>query len=486
MRHRLLALCVVVILLLVLVAACGPEPTPTEVVLAPTDTPAPIPTLEPLDPSRLMPPEDLDSFVFTEEVSWEGTAPDGTEASYQSSTIVKYVGDPQAIQFTGSSNEPTMQMALAAAGVEGDTMDVYVVEGSMYIPVLGSWMQVSLDVPESLIDLGELPFDPEHLTLGEAYTVTQWLEIAQYEGPETYNGTEAVHYSFDETAFDLDLLPAGMEFEEASGNLYVAVEGGYLLHLDMTLSGTGLVLSAEAEEPTLSEGTLEYTSDLTSINEPVTIELPEEVVQATSLPEDIPMPPDADQLMAYDLMGTRSFLFASDSSPEDVAAFFGAEMPENGWTESDAAEEAGAYAFIYTQNDRSVKLDFGPDDASDKTLIRIDIAAAGETLEGMEPSAAQIVGESFMIALRDADYATAYDLCAPDLQAEFGGAEDLGAWMQDNGIVPLEWTFESENVVDSMIQLLGTATFAGDIEAGFVVVVIDVDGEFLVAGFHVG
>lgn len=296
MKGRVLTLCVVVIVLLAMATACGPEPTPTEVVLAPTDTSVPptdTPTPpEPLDPSTLVPPGDLESFVFTEEISWEGTAPNGAEASYQSSTIVTYVGDPQAFQITGTSNEPTMQMALAAAGVEGDTMDMYFVEDSMYIPVLGSWVQVSLDVPESMIGLGELPFDPEHLTFPQAYTITQWLDIAPYEGPETYNGIDAMHYSFDETAFNLDLLPAGMEVEEASGNLYVTVEGGYLLHMDMTLSGTGLVLAAEAEEPTLSEGTLDYTSDLSSINESLTIELPEEVVRATSLPEDIPVPPD--------------------------------------------------------------------------------------------------------------------------------------------------------------------------------------------------
>ncbi len=479
MRNGSVALCVVVALLSALVVACGPEP-------APTDTPAPTPILEPLEPSRLAPPEDLDSFVFTEEVSWEGTAPDGTEVSYQSSTIITYVGDPMAFQITGTSNEPYMQMALEAAGAEGNTMDAYFVEGSLYIPVLGSWMQVSLDAPTSATGLGELPFDPEHLTLGDAYTVTQWLDVAEAVGSETYEGIDVEHYRFDETAFNPDLLPTGMEVEEASGNLYVTVEGGYMLHMDMTLSGTGLVLSAEAEEPTLSEGTLVYRADLSSINEPVAIELPEEAVQATLLPEDIPVPADASQWMAYDLMGAKSFLFASDSSPEDVAAFFRVEMPENGWTESSAAEEAGAYAFMYIRDDRSVKLDFGPDDDSDKTLVRVDIAAAEMSLETVEPSAAQIVGESFMAALRDADYATAYGLCGPDLQAEFDGAEGLGTWMQDNSIVPLAWTFESENVVDSMIQLLGTATFSGDMEAGFKVVVIEVDGEFLVAGFWVG
>lgn len=490
MKNRSLTMCVVVALLLAMVVACGSEPMPTEVVMVPTETPlpptyTPTPTTEPLDPSTLVPPQDLDSFVFTEEISWEGTAPDGTEASYQSSTIVKYVADPQAFQLTATSNEPQMEMALALMGAEGDTMDVYFVEGSMYIPVLGSWMQVSPDVPASLIDLGELPLDPEDLTFPDAYTITQWLDVAEAVGPDTHNGVEVEHYSFDETAFDLELLPDGMAVQDASGNLYVTVEGGYLLHMDMTLSGTGLVLSAEAEEPTLSEGTLEYVSDLTSINEPLTIELPEEAVQATSLPEDIPVPADAVRLMAFDMMGMKLFMVATDSPAAEVAEFYRAEMPENGWTESSVAEDAGAFAFTYTQDGRSVDLEIGTDPEVDKTLISIMPGTAQEILQPVEPSPAQIVGESFMAALRDADYATAYDLCAPDLQAEFDGAEDLGAWMQDNGIVPLEWTFESENVLDAMIQLLGTVTFAGDVEAGFEVVVIEVDGELLVTGFHV-
>jgi hypothetical protein len=449
-------------------------------------TPTPTPTPEPLDPSSLVPPEDLDSYLFTEEILWEGTAPDGSEASFQTSTVIEYVREPMAMHIGVTSNEPEMAMALGLMGMEGDTMDLYVIEGSLYMPVFGSWMQVSLDAPESMMDLDEMPFDLEDLGFGEAYTMTQWLEQAEYEGEETHNGLQVIHYSFDETAFNLDLLPAGMEVEEASGNLYVTVEGGYLVRMDMTLSGSSLGLSVASEEPTLAEGTLEYVADLSSIGESITVDLPGDVVEATRLPEDIPIPDDASQMMALDMMGIRAFVLVSDSPPEAVADFYRTEMPENGWTETNATEDAGTYTFEYTQDDRSVELEIGTDTDFGKTAIFIVPGVDETALQAVDSVAAQIVADGFMMALQEADYATAYDLCAPDLQAEFGSAEDLGAWIQDNGIEPLDWTFTSENPVDEMYQFLGTALFAGDLETDLEVTLIQVDGDWLVAGFHLG
>jgi hypothetical protein len=426
-------------LLSLLVGACGPEPTPlpTDTPLPPTDTPVPptdtpmptstpiptpTPTPEPLDPSSLVPPEDLESYLFTEEILWEGMAPDDSEASFRTSTIIEYVREPAAMHLSMTSNQPEVLMALELMETEGDTMDMYVIEGSIYMPVFGSWMQVSLDAPESMLDLSEMPFNPEDISFGGVYTMTQWLEHAEYEGEETYNGLEVVHYSFDETAFDLDLLPAGMEVEGASGNLYVTVEGGYLVHMDLTLSGTNLDLSTEALEPTLAEGSLEYTADLSSINEPIAVELPEEVVEATRLPEDIPLPEDVSQWMALDMMGMHAFVFGSDSPAADIADFYRTEMPENGWTESQASEDAGAYAFTYVQEDRSVEVEIETDAELGKTLIYIVPGVEDTALQGVDSVEAGIVADDFMLALMLADYATAYDLCAPDLQAEFGSA----------------------------------------------------------------
>jgi hypothetical protein len=58
--------------------------------------------------------------------------------------------------------------------------------------------------------------------------------------------------------------------------------------------------------------------------------------------------------------------------------------------------------------------------------------------------------------------------------------------MQDNGLEPIDWTFTSENPIDDMYQFHGTALFAGDLEADLEVTLIQVDGEWLVAGFWVG
>lgn len=93
--------------------------------------------------------------------------------------------------------------------------------------------------------------------------------------------------------------------------------------------------------------------------------------------------------------------------------------------------------------------------------------------------------DAFMAALKEGDYAAAYDLCVPDLQAEFGSVEDLEAWAVDNVIEPLEWRFISRRASDDTVELAGNGTFSGDQEASLEVVLYQVDGEWLVAGFHV-
>ena len=96
--------------------------------------------------------------------------------------IIEYVREPAAMHLGVTSNDPETAMALELMETEGDTMDMYIIEGSIYMPVFGSWMQVSLDAPASMLDLSEMPFDPEELGFGGTYTMTQWLDLAEYEG----------------------------------------------------------------------------------------------------------------------------------------------------------------------------------------------------------------------------------------------------------------------------------------------------------------
>ena len=91
---------------------------------------------------------------------------------------------------------------------------------------------------------------------------------------------------------------------------------------------------------------------------------------------------------------------------------------------------------------------------------------------------------AFMQAIKDADYAGALELCTSDLQEELGGPDDTEEWMLTHGFEPLEWSFPQRNVRESVVQLLGTSTLAGGQETTLEVLLVEVDGEWLVAGFH--
>jgi hypothetical protein len=94
------------------------------------------------------------------------------------------------------------------------------------------------------------------------------------------------------------------------------------------------------------------------------------------------------------------------------------------------------------------------------------------------------VANAFMTALRDADYERAFALCDLSLQDEFGSAADLEEWMLSNSIEPVEWSLPQRDVTGDTVEVFGTGTFAGDQQASIEMVMLQVDGEWLVAGFH--
>jgi len=94
------------------------------------------------------------------------------------------------------------------------------------------------------------------------------------------------------------------------------------------------------------------------------------------------------------------------------------------------------------------------------------------------------VAHAFMQALKDADYGRAYELCDPSLQDEFGSTADLESWMQDNGIELVEWSFPERNVMEDMVQVLGLGTFAGEKQTIIEVLLVELDGEWMIVGFH--
>jgi hypothetical protein len=109
---------------------------------------------------------------------------------------------------------------------------------------------------------------------------------------------------------------------------------------------------------------------------------------------------------------------------------------------------------------------------------------AVDALELLAQPAAD-VGHAFLKALKNENYARAFELCDPDLQEEFGSAAGLEEWLADNDIAPVEWSFPERNMLPNMVQILGFITLEGDLQAYVELLMVDVDGEWRVAGFRV-
>jgi hypothetical protein len=311
-----------------------------------------------------VPPRDLDSYSLTERIGWDGVAAGGIEVAQQITTSIEYVSEPPAMHMSVTSDAEEMAEAMALVGLEGDTIEFYMLEGSIYMWLFGGWMQMSFDALTMGLGFGEMDFGQGEMDFSSTYTMTQWLQDATYVGQEDVGGQTANHYTLSTDSIDLGSLPLGMEVETVTGDLYTAVEGNYIVHLDMTLEGSNLTMPNQAGETVLAEGRLAYQSSLSSVNEALTIELPADVTESTSPPADIPVPAGAVQVMGATMFGASMFAFFTDAPPEDVAAFYASEMPEFGWKQVEMGEEEPSEAMFstkYSKDEQTITVEIDGD-----------------------------------------------------------------------------------------------------------------------------
>jgi hypothetical protein len=142
--------------------------------------------------------------------------------------------------------------------------------------------------------------------------------------PETVNGVSSWHYVIDDpSAFD-----ETAQFETFEADAWVAVDGGYLVKLE--LSATGTFSDQFNEGISLEEGSMDIVFNLLSINEAFTIELPEEALAAEDLGfgddllgdqewtrEDVPLPADAQ----IDLVMDGTVFFYTDLTIQETADY---------------------------------------------------------------------------------------------------------------------------------------------------------------------
>jgi hypothetical protein len=348
------------------------EPSNTPLPPPPTDTPPPSPAATPLpqltqapgttagtalDVPSLEEPVNLDSFRSSLDISWQGTYTDGRQVSQAMAVDVDFVREPLAEHVSLSGDFPGMEdLGLAA----GDSLDMYVVEGVMYMKLFGTWVQTPAD-------LGSL--NAEQMASVATSDVLNGLGDANFAGTLDYNGVETNHYTFDESSFAPEDLPNGMTIDEADGNVYVAVDGDYVVHMDVTMSGSNLELPTGEPGAMLQSGTMNVAVDLSDINQPLSIQVPDEALSSGAPPEDIPLPDDAEDLQVIGFMGMITF--QSAEGPEEVAAFYETEMPNNGWTQVSADQTGGTLNQEYSKGERRVSLVIKTDTDTHKTSVLI-------------------------------------------------------------------------------------------------------------------
>jgi hypothetical protein len=182
-------------------------------------------------------------------------------------------------------------------------------------------------------DRAEPPFDPGLLG---------GLEGAKYVGRETVNGIPTKHYTYDKIAFTL------LGADSVSGEVWVADDGGYMVKEVLTWEGGGGLFASQTE----SKGKGTWTWELTDVNQPITIEPPEECLSPAGQ-ADLPVLPDAQSRMQSP-MGTQ---YASKTSVADAVKFYQAEMPAAGWQPGDEPTIMGEMAVLsYLKDDQKVSI----------------------------------------------------------------------------------------------------------------------------------
>ena len=87
--------------------------------------------------------------------------------------------------------------------------------------------------------------------------------------------------------------------------------------------------------------------------------------------------------------------------------------------------------------------------------------------------------DAYLEALKQGDYATAYELSAPNVQEELGSAEGLQRFVTENNFHPQSWNFNNRSVENNTGSLIGTVTLQNGVVVDTEMDFRKIDGEWL-------
>ncbi len=202
-------------------------------------------------------------------------------------------------------HDPLAQHIVLQGGDSEGTFEVFHIGDQQYL-FMGEGQCMSSSSDEDMMDT-EL-FDPDDIMGGLD-------NLHRVQPDETINGVPCHHYNFDQTSM------LGENFASAQGDVWIAVDGGYVVKYVMQAEGT--------DPETQQVGHIAWEYQLRDVNTPITIELPEACAGAGAESE-FPIMADATNMTTM----TGMTMYESASSFDDVVAFYQEQMPANGWSDT--------------------------------------------------------------------------------------------------------------------------------------------------------
>ncbi len=242
------------------------------------------------------------------------------------------------------------------------TIEMYEVSGMAYI-------SGTLDGPESKCE--PVPvltglFNTSEL-IGSATTSMPIRGVRLVKPGERVNGILADQYELDATTF----LTRGVK--SATGSIWVAREGGYVVKLAVQATGNLSMLGEEEQgasddersKPADGKFTLEYV--VLDINKEKPIALPATCAPAEEAAGDIPLPKSATGVFTKE--GTT--IFQSEDKQEALVQFFSKELPANGWKAGKSQNISGMSQMTFTKGSRTLTVIIMPNPTGKGMMVAI-------------------------------------------------------------------------------------------------------------------
>ena len=283
----------------------------------------------------------LKSYRMKWLAEWKSTEVTSTQAVTWN-WVEEYVAKPEALHWTWIMTDSTQKD-------KSLEMEMWRIDNTTYMlqkEATGKGQCISFSSDDQKNQLTKGLFSPN--ALGS-------VKDAKYVDSPTVNGIKTKHYKYDEKGFAL------FGAAKVAGEIWVAVDGEFVVKETLTWSGAAGLFGVNAKE----KGDGKWTWEITDANKDITIKAPENCGGAAA---DIPMMKDATEKNRFG----DTTMYKSATKLADVVKFYQQQMPAAGWKASGEPDISDEFAQLeFTKGDQKAEIMLTNDNGATQVIINV-------------------------------------------------------------------------------------------------------------------